>query len=126
MRRFGISWIWRWGFDWYQPFDISLPHDNITNDTPMHFGPAVFDMVTSDLILDTVECLIDPNTSNPIQHVRIIGTSADVKDGETRAHIVSTDWHQDRAVTLETADNTEMVTVSLQSRMRLSKMGVCR
>ena len=24
------------GFDWYQPFDISLPHDNITNDTPMH------------------------------------------------------------------------------------------
>ena len=38
------------GFDWYQPFDISLPHDNITQDTPMHFGPAVFDMLTSDRI----------------------------------------------------------------------------
>ena len=32
----------RGGFDWYQPFDISLPHDGITTETPMHFGPAVF------------------------------------------------------------------------------------
>jgi hypothetical protein len=102
------------GFDWYQPFDISLPHDNITQDTPMHFGPAVFDMVTSDRILDTVECLIGSEiTSNPIQHVRIKPPERNVLDGETRAHIVSTDWHQDRAVTLESADETRMVTVWL-------------
>ena len=62
----------RAGFDWYQPFDISLPHNGITEDTPFHFGPAVFDMVRSTRILDTVECLIGPEiTSNPIQHVRI-------------------------------------------------------
>ena len=63
-------------------------------------------MVTGDRDLDTVECLIGSEiTSNPIQHVRIKPPERDVKDGETRAHIVSTDWHQDRAVTLETADN---------------------
>lgn len=102
------------GFDWYQPFDISLPHDNITQETPMHFGPAVFDMVISDRILDTVECLIGSEiTSNPIQHVRIKPPERNVLDGETRAHIVSTDWHQDRAVTLESADETQMVTVWL-------------
>jgi len=100
--------------EWYQPFDISLPADGITAETPMHFGPAVFDMITSDRILDTVECLIGSEiTSNPIQHVRIKPPERDVQHGETRAHIVSTDWHQDRAVTLEAADDTEMVTVWL-------------
>ena len=60
------------GFDWYQPFDISLPHSDITEETPMHFGPAVFDMVTNNRILDVVESLIGGEiTSNPIQHVRI-------------------------------------------------------
>ncbi|NCX55320.1 MAG: phytanoyl-CoA dioxygenase, partial [Rhodobacterales bacterium] len=39
--------------EWYQPFDISLPADGITAETPMHFGPAVFDMITSDRILNT-------------------------------------------------------------------------
>ena len=104
----------RAGIDWYQAFDISLPADGITNETPMHFGPAVFDMVISDRILDTVECLIGSEiTSNPIQHVRIKPPERNVQDGETRAHIVSTDWHQDRAVTLESADETDMVTVWL-------------
>ena len=100
--------------EWYQPFDISLPADGITAETPMHFGPAVFDMITSDRILNTVECLIGSEiTSNPIQHVRIKPPEREVQHGETRAHIVSTDWHQDRAVTLESADDTEMVTVWL-------------
>jgi phytanoyl-CoA hydroxylase len=102
------------GIEWYQPFDISLPADGITAETPMHFGPAVFDMITNDRILDTVECLLGSEiTSNPIQHVRIKPPERDVQHGETRAHIVSTDWHQDRAVTLETANETEMVTVWL-------------
>ena len=100
--------------EWYQPFDISLPANGITAETPMHFGPAVFDMITSDRILNTVECLIGSEiTSNPIQHVRIKPPEREVQHGETRAHIVSTDWHQDRAVTLESADDTEMVTVWL-------------
>jgi ectoine hydroxylase-related dioxygenase (phytanoyl-CoA dioxygenase family) len=71
-------------------------------------------MITSDRILNTVECLIGSEiTSNPIQHVRIKPPEREVQHGETRAHIVSTDWHQDRAVTLESADDTEMVTVWL-------------
>ena len=102
------------GFDWFQHFDISLPHDGIREDTPMHFGPAVFGLITNSGILDVVEQLIGPEiTSNPIQHVRIKPPGSALPESETRAHVTATDWHQDMGVTLEDADRTTMVTVWL-------------
>lgn len=99
------------GCDWFQPMDISLPGDEITADTPMHFGPAIFDLVMHERLLDLVEGLIGPElTLNPIQHVRIKPPSPALRVDETRAHITRTDWHQDRAVGLEEADQTDMVT----------------
>lgn len=98
--------------DWFQPMDISLPGNRIQADTPMHFGPAVFAMVKAPRLLDLVEDLIGPEiTSNPIQHVRIKPPATDLQSDEVRAHITHTDWHQDRAVALEEADSTNMVTV---------------
>ncbi len=105
---------YRAGCDWFQPMDISLPGDQIHADTPFHFGPAVFDMITCPRLLDMVEDLIGGEiTSNPIQHVRIKPPAGDLAEGEVRAHITATDWHQDRAVALEDADQTRMVTVWL-------------
>lgn len=102
------------GLDWFQPMDISLPGDRIAADTPFHFGPAVFDMVTSPRLLGMVEQLIGPEiTSNPIQHVRIKPPARTLRSDEIRAHVGGTDWHQDRAVALEEADQTQMVTVWL-------------
>ncbi len=102
------------GCDWFQPMDISLPGDRIHADTPFHIGPAVFDMMTDPNLLDVVESLIGPElTSNPIQHVRIKPPATDLQKNEVRAHITATDWHQDRAVALEEADQTDMVTVWL-------------
>lgn len=103
---------YRAGCDWFQPMDISLPGDEIHDDTPMHFGPAVFSLLTDKRLLDVVEDLIGPEiTSNPIQHVRIKPPATDLRDDEIRAHVTSTDWHQDRGVTHEEADQTTMVTV---------------
>jgi ectoine hydroxylase-related dioxygenase (phytanoyl-CoA dioxygenase family) len=103
---------YRAGCDWFQPMDISLPGDRIEPDTPMHFGPAVFRMITDTLLLDLVQDLIGPEiTSNPIQHVRIKPPVPQLAKGEIRAHVGGTDWHQDRAVALEEADQTDMVTV---------------
>lgn len=105
---------YRAGRDWFQPMDISLPGDRIQTDTPMHFGPAVFDMVTAPRLLDMVEALIGPEiTSNPIQHVRIKPPERLLDTNEIRAHVGGTDWHQDRAVALEEADQTNMITVWL-------------
>lgn len=102
------------GRDWFQPMDISLPGDRISADTPMHLGPAVFDMITAPRLLDMVEDLIGPEiTSNPIQHVRIKPPEAKLASDEIRAHVGGTDWHQDRAVALEEADQTDIVTVWL-------------
>lgn len=101
-------------FDWYQPLDISLPHSEITDDTPMHIGPEVFGMATHHRILDIVESLIGPEiSSNPIQHVRIKPPQRAVAKSENRAHVISTDWHQDQGVTMPEADETQFVTVWL-------------
>ena len=109
-----LDQCYRGDFDWYQPFDISLPHDDISDDTPMHFGPAVFAMTTHRNILDTVEKLIGSEiSSNPIQHVRIKPPQRLVTESENRAHVIATDWHQDMGVTLEEADQTKFVTVWL-------------
>lgn len=103
---------YRSGCDYFQPMDISLPGDRINTDTPFHIGPAVFDMLTADPMLDVVEQLIGPElTSNPIQHVRLKPPVTALDANEVRAHITATDWHQDRAVALEDADQTDMVTV---------------
>ena len=100
------------GCDWFQPMDISLPGDRITADTPMYFGPAVFDLLTAPKLLDIVESLIGPEiTSNPIQHVRLKPPARKLYEDEVRAHIAHTDWHQDRGVAHGEADNTDMVTI---------------
>ena len=102
------------GCDWFQPMDISLPGGEIAADTPMHFGPAVFDMLTAAPLLDLVEDLIGPEiTSNPIQHVRLKPPARTLTGDEARAHIMATDWHQDRAVAHADGDATRMVTVWL-------------
>jgi ectoine hydroxylase-related dioxygenase (phytanoyl-CoA dioxygenase family) len=102
---------YRAGHDWFQPMDISLPGDRIYADTPFHIGPAVFELMTAPALLDLLESLIGPEiTSTPIQHVRIKPPATDLRSNEIRAHVTATDWHQDRAVGLEEADETEMVT----------------
>ena len=117
----GMEWRGFWptlraahlaGHDWFQPFDISLPGDTITPDTPFHAGPAVFDLLTAPALLDIAESLLGPEiTSNPIQHLRIKPPAAEVAEDERRAHVTVTSWHQDRGVAHAEADGTDMVTV---------------
>ena len=100
------------GCDWFQPLDISLPGDKITDETPMHFSAATFNLLTCSAVLDIVEQFIGSEiTSNPIQHVRLKPPTSVLRDSEIRAHISKTDWHQDRGVVLPDADATNMITV---------------
>lgn len=95
-----------------QYFDFSLPA-KVTPQTPIWVGPAVFNALRNERILDAVESLIGGEIdSNPIQHVRIKPPEAVTpKDGEGRPVLGATPWHQDNGVQTEDGDGTEMITV---------------
>lgn len=97
-----------------QNFEITLPYlpqQGIDPETPIHLGEAVFNLLTCPQILDVVEQILGPEISvNPVQHVRLklpthaLGIEPDAITGKAP-------WHQDGAVVLEEADETEILTV---------------
>ena len=96
-----------------QQFDFTLPQQNVTYDTPMWHGPAVFNALTAPALLDAMESIIGPEIySNPTQHVRLKPPEAQTPiNPETgRVQLGATPWHQDSGVVTEDADDTEMIT----------------
>ena len=98
-----------------QYFDFCLPPIGVTADTPMWFGPAVFNAIRHEPLLDIIEHFIGPEIySNPIQHVRIKPPEKHLPRNEHGHPIVGPSyWHQDQGVTTEDADETTMLTVWL-------------
>ena len=94
-------------------FDFSLPFKDVTEETPFWAGPAVFNALTHETLLDVVESLIGPEIySNPVQHVRIMPPEKYLPRNEKGQSIVgATPWHQDHGVVTEDADETNMLTV---------------
>jgi phytanoyl-CoA hydroxylase len=96
-----------------QYFDFSLPQAGVRQDTPMWVGPAVFNTLRNEKLLDAVESLIGPEIySNPVQHVRLKPPEhLTPKDANGRLQLGKTPVHQDNGVVLPDADQTEMITV---------------
>lgn len=100
------------GRPYSQYFDISLPLGKITESTPIHLGPAVFDLLRNPRLLDAVENVIGPEIySNPIQHVRIKPPERLLSGEQHEGLVARTGWHQDQGVALPDADETEILTV---------------
>ena len=95
----------------HQPFDISLPQKDITADTPLHVGPAVFDLLTHDALLDVVEGLLGPElVSNPVQHVRMKPPVSLLSPERSRSYLAAkVPWHQDVGVLLPEADSSTIL-----------------
>ena len=99
--------------DYYKYLDISLSMGGIGEESPIHLGPAVFNLLTSPRLMDAVELFIGPEIfSNPVQHVRI-KPPENVLPEEKRntGGIARTQWHQDIGVVTDEADDTDMLTV---------------
>ena len=93
-------------------FDISLPQANITAETPMHHGPAVFRLLTCPALLDVVEQFIGSEIySNPVQHTRIKVPEHVLPEPSRTGLTGQIAWHQDLGVITDDADETEMLTV---------------
>ena len=99
------------GSSFHQPFDISLPQKDITSDTPLHVGPAVFDLLTHDRLLDVVEGFIGPEiVSNPVQHVRMKPPGRVLGAERARSYLAArVPLHQDLGVLLPEADSSTIL-----------------
>ena len=99
--------------DYSQPLDISFPQSNLKETTPIHNGPAIFNLLRSPRLLDIVEQFIGPEIySNPVQHVRIKPPEhCLLADYGSNALITRTPWHQDLGVIDEEADESNILTV---------------
>ncbi len=97
----------------HQHFDFTLPTRNIRPDTPIWVGPAVFNLLRNESLLDAVESLIGPEIySNPIQHVRLkLPEDRALRDKDGKVLDGVTAWHQDNGVFLPEADETDMLTI---------------
>ena len=94
-------------------FEISLPFDKIADDTPIHLGPAAFNLLRSPRVLDAVQSLVGPEIyCHPAHHVRIKVPLEAVKNGINDLTGTVT-GHQDQAGTLPEADDSKIVTAWL-------------
>ena len=97
----------------FKQFDICLPNEPLTDDSPLHLSETIFNLLRNPRILDAVEQLIGGEIySNPIQHVRIKPPQSVVQTNQATSTLVrTTGWHQDQGVSREVADQTDMITV---------------
>ena len=100
----------------YRYLNISLPLSNepvSAAECRMHAGPAVFDLLRNDKILDIVESLIGGEIrSNPVQHIRLKPPQSAVPAQVAGySNIGVTTWHQDHGAVMDEAEETDMVTV---------------
>jgi len=96
-----------------QHFECALPRINITNESPMWVGEAVFNALRNPRLLDAIEPLMGSEIFvSPIHHVRMkIPDHMVQKSLGSDYQVVRTPWHQDAAAVTEEADNTNMITV---------------
>lgn len=96
-----------------QYFDFSLPQADVKEDTPYWAGPAVFQMLRNEKLLDAAESIIGPEIySNPVQHVRLKPPEQFTpKNDKGLVQLGKTPVHQDNGVVLPEADESNILTV---------------
>lgn len=98
-----------------QYFDCTLHGGEVTEETKFWVGPAVFNMLRNQRLLDAVESIIGPEIfSNPVQHVRIKPPEQFApRDSQGRFlnGLVQTPPHQDHGVVHPQAYQSEIITV---------------
>jgi len=101
------------GRNFPQHFDFSLPQKGVRHDTPVHVGPAIFNLLTNRRLLDVAEAIVGPEIySNPVQHVRMkLPHRAVATSGGYSQLISQSPWHQDNGVLLPEADEASILTI---------------
>ena len=96
-----------------QNFEITLPFRELRSDTPIHLGPAVFNLMRSPRLLDAVESLIGSEIyCHPAHHCRIKLPVESLSEGisDLTGTVMC---HQDQSGTLPEADQSNIITAWL-------------
>ena len=100
------------GRNFPQHFDFSLPQSGVRRDTPIHVGPAVFNLLTNPRLLDVVQDIVGPEIySNPVQHIRMKLPQRALAKESYNGLVAKIPWHQDNGVILPEADEATILTV---------------
>ena len=96
-------------------FDLNLPTVGVTEETPMHRGPAIFRLMRNPKLLDVLEMFLGPEIlCNPLHIIRIKPPERLLSE-EARKNpsgsIKKTLWHQDLWAFTKEADETNVLTV---------------
>ena len=106
-----IRFIGETGSRYYNNFQIRLPYEVVSDDTPFHLGPAIFSMLRSPRLLDGIETFIGPEIScNPVNVVRLKPPERVLSD-TSHAGIARVPWHQDLVNYPKEAAETSLLTV---------------
>ena len=85
-------------------------------------GPAMFEFLFNDNLLDAVESIVGPEiTCSPIQHIRPKPPATGDGEGADGFDVVP--WHQDAGVMMEEAEETNIVTCWLPLGDATREMG---
>ncbi len=100
------------GSAYYNHFQIRLPYEVIGDETPMHAGPAIFNLLRSPRLLDGIEAFIGPETScNPVNVIRLKPAQRLLSADSDHAGISRAPWHQDLVNYPIEAAGTDFLTV---------------
>jgi ectoine hydroxylase-related dioxygenase (phytanoyl-CoA dioxygenase family) len=89
------------------------PPSGTTPDSPIHYGPAIFGLLTNPKLLDVVEVLLGPEiTVNPVNNVRVKPPERRLPKGPNyNAGTTATFWHQDQGVYADDISEYNILTV---------------
>ena len=112
------------GEAYYNHFQIRLPYEVIGDETPMHAGPAIFNLLRSPRLLDGIEAFIGPETScNPVNVIRLKPAQRLLSADSDHAGISRVPWHQDLVNYPIEAAGTDLLTVWVPLTDATEEMG---
>lgn len=99
----------------YNFFRIFFDPPKTTADSPIHYGPAIFGLLTNTKLLDVIEALIGPEiTVNPVNIARLKVPERLLPATETKTYnssMTKTWWHQDEGAYSDDISDVDMLTV---------------
>ena len=119
-----VAFVAETGSAYYNHFQIRLPYEVVSDETPVHLGPAMFSLLRSPRLLDGIEVFIGPEIScNPVNVIRLKPPERLLSSNSDHAGIGQVPWHQDIVNYPKAAEDTQLLTVWVALTDATEEMG---